>query len=128
MPEGVSKFKNITLNPYQTRFVDSMARYPALIGGVGTGKTFTAILRSVRLCELYPKNKGLIVRKDYTKLKDSTMADFMDCTGMKINSKHDVEFPNGSILMFRHASELDMLKNMNLGFFYIEQAEEFETD
>jgi len=30
--------------------------------------------------------------------------------------------------MFRHASELAVLKNINLSIFGIEQAEEFETD
>ena len=119
---------NFHLRPYQQDFVESTARYPALIAGIATGKTLCAILRAVILSEKYPGNLGLIVRKEFTDLRDSTMRDFENYTGLKISSSKDFTFPNGSQIMFRHASEVAVLKNINLGWAYIEQAEEFETD
>ncbi|MFA5323329.1 MAG: phage terminase large subunit [Smithella sp.] len=122
---NINKF---ILRPYQEQFIDSTSRFPALIAGIGTGKTFSAIMRAVLLSNKYPGNLGLIVRKEFTDLRDSTMKDFEKYTGMKINSMKEVTFPNGSQIMFRHASEVAVLKNINLGWFYIEQAEEFDTD
>jgi hypothetical protein len=39
-----------------------------------------------------------------------------------------VDLPNGSIIMFRHLEEMNNIQNINLGWFWIEQAEEIETD
>ena len=83
MNKNINKF---ILRPYQERFIDSMKRYPALIAGIGTGKTFAAIMKSVLLSNKYPGNLGLVVRKEFTDLRDSTMKDFEKYTGMKINS------------------------------------------
>lgn len=47
---------------------------------------------------------------------------------IKISSDKDVKFPNGSTIMFRHAAEIEVLKNINLSIFGIEQAEEFEDE
>lgn len=98
-----------------------------MIAGIGTGKTMCGIIRGVRLSEIYPGNLGCIVRMDYTDLRDSTMQDFrLYFPQYKINeSKKQAELPNGSVIMFRHGSEVDTLKNINLGWFYMEQAEEF---
>ncbi|MBK7546268.1 MAG: hypothetical protein IPI56_11090 [Elusimicrobia bacterium] len=40
-----------------------------------------------------------------------------------------MEFPNKSEILFRHLEEIHgVVQNMNLGWFWIEQAEELETD
>ena len=98
------------------------------MAGWGTGKTLFGILRALDLSQEIPNNTGLIVRKEYTDLRDSLCRDFEKYTGLKINSKKEVYFPNGSIIMFRHGAELRVLQNINLGWFMIEQAEEFETE
>lgn len=117
------------LKPFQEGFFTSWARYPAFVSGWATGKSLTGILRGTRLSEEYPGNLGLIVRREFVDLRDSTMKDFEKYTGQHINKQDkEYKFPNGSIIMFRHASELDALKNINLGWFWIEQAEELESD
>lgn len=118
----------IKLNPYQEKFLLSKKRYPALIAGIGTGKTFMMLSKAWRFCQQYPNSLGLITRKEFTDLRDSTMRDFTNYFGVTVNSNKDFEFRNGSTIMFRHGSELNVLKNINLSFFGIEQAEEFETD
>jgi hypothetical protein len=86
------------------------------------------LVKIFNYCEDYPGTTALIVRKEFTDLKDSTMRDFEKYFNVKVGSDKDYHFPNGSKLMFRHAAEIEVLKNINLGIAGIEQAEEFEDD
>lgn len=86
------------------------------------------IMRGLICSQEIKNNLGLIIRKEFTDLHDSTIQDFERYTGLKVNTEKDAILPNGSKIMFRHGKELDVLKNINLGWFMIEQAEEFETD
>jgi hypothetical protein len=114
--------------PFQKRFLDSQARYPALVSGIGTGKTYMLLLKIWQFCQDYPNTLALIVRKEFTDLRDSTMKDFERYFDVKISSDKDYKFSNNSVIMFRHAAEIEVLKNINLSIFGIEQAEEFETE
>lgn len=111
----------------QSRFILSKKRYPAYVAAWGTGKTTAGIGRLMRLAE-YPNNLILVGRKEFTDLKDSTIKDFEDYTGLKVNSQREVVLSNGTVIMFRHLEELHNIQNINLGAFWIEQAEELETD
>ena len=82
------------------------------------------IFRAMMLSEETPNNLGLICRTEFTDLRDSTIKDFTRYTGLEVGSDREVKLSNGSIIMFRHAKELNILKNINLGWFAIEQAEE----
>lgn len=86
-----------------------------------------AILRSMLLSENIPSNLGAVIRKEYTDLENSTIKDFERYSGIKVSSKGEVRFANGSEIMFMPGKDLDKLKNINLGWFYIEQAEEFDN-
>lgn len=119
---------NYDLTHYQAEFLTSQRRYPALVAGIGTGKTMTAIFKMLDLMEKYPGNLGLVVRKEFTDLKDSTIKDFEHYTGRAVGTDKDVKVGDGSRIMFRHGDEINVLKNINLGAIYIEQAEEFESD
>lgn len=114
--------------PAQAGFLMSRARYPAFVGAWGTGKSMTGIGKAVALSEGHPENLGMVFRKEFTDLKDSTIKDFEKYTGMAVGSSRDVKFPNGSMIMFRHLEELNNIQNVNLGWFWIEQAEEIDTD
>ena len=120
----------IRLKKFQDNFIFTQARFPAMISAWGTGKTMSAIERARLHCENHPGNLGMIVRKEYTNLRDSTVIDFENYLGVKIDTNRNYKFPNGSMIMFRHGEELtkDNLSNINLGFFIIEQAEEFDSD
>jgi len=99
-----------------------------MVSAWGTGKTMCGIAKAMELSLRYPNNLGLIVRKNFTDLKDSTMKDFTLYTGIKVPSNKDVKLSNGSEIMFRHMDELaGIIQNVNLGWFFIEQAEEFDT-
>jgi hypothetical protein len=117
----------LNLKDFQNNFWHSLKRFPAMISGWASGKTLFAILRAIDLSQEIPNNLGLIVRKEYTDLRDSSIKDFEKYTGLKLDTNKEVKLPNGSVIMFRHGAELDVLKNINLGWFMIEQAEEFDT-
>jgi len=99
-----------------------------LIAGIGTGKTLCMLTKIYDYCERYPGTTALIVRKEYTDLKDSTIKDFQNYFECSVGSNKEYKLANGSVIMFRHADELLVLKNLNLGIVGIEQAEEFEDD
>jgi hypothetical protein len=78
--------------------------------------------------EEIPDNLGIIFRKEYTDLRDSTVKDFEKYTGLKVDSQRNVVLPNNSIIMFRHIEELHNIQNVNLGWFAVEQADELDSD
>lgn len=86
------------------------------------------LLKIWQYCESYPNSLALIVRKEFTDLHDSTMKDFSRYFNTTVSAEKEYKFSNGSVIMFRHAAEIEVLKNINLSIFGIEQAEEFETE
>ena len=123
------KTLNIEAEPFQWDFYTALNRFPSMIAGVGTGKTMWALMKGDLLSRFYKNNLGLVVRNKFTDLRDSTMKDFTEYTGKHIpQGTKEARYANGSVILFRHAKELSGLKNVNLGWVYIEQAEEFPTD
>lgn len=120
----------IQLNKYQEDFVFSKNRFPCLVGGWGTGKTLSAISRAELYSKGIPNNLGCIFRKTARSLNDSTLLDYQKYTGNKVGSDRNYIYPNGSVVMFRHLDELTSInqQNLNLGWFYIEQGEELDSD
>lgn len=118
------------LNQYQDDFVFSKAKFPCLAGAWATGKTMSAIDRAEIYSKGIPDNLGCIFRKTARSLNDSTLQDFQKYTGVKVSADRNYDYPNGSRVMFRHLDELDSInqQNINLGWFYIEQGEELESD
>lgn len=120
----------VKLREYQAKFLYNPTRHPCLTAGWATGKTMCAIFRSVIYSKGIPNNLGIIFRKTFRSLEDSTLKDFEKYTGITVPSKRDVVYPNGSIIMFRHLDELESInqQNINLGWFYVEQGDELESD
>lgn len=124
----IEKPLEIELIPQQAEFLTSEKRFPCFCAGIGTGKTYMLLLKAVRFCQTYPGSLGMIVRRQFTDLHDSTINDFRRYFKMDIDTHKEVVFENGSKLMFRHGAEIAVLKNVTLDFVGIEQAEEFEDD
>lgn len=118
------------LRPYQYDFIFSKERYPCFVGGWGVGKTMCAISRAQLYSKSIPNNLGIIFRKTFKSLQDSTLRDFEKYTGLKVSSDRNVTYANGSVIMFRHLDEIDSInqQNINLGWAYIEQGEELDSD
>lgn len=123
------KTLNIEAEPFQWEFYTALNRFPAFIAGWGTGKTMWALLKGDLLNRFYKNNLGLVVRNKFTDLRDSTMKDFTKYTGKHVpQGTKEARYSNGSVTLFRHAKELSGLQNINIGWAYIEQGDEFPTD
>ncbi len=124
-----TKIINIGAEPFQWDFLSSTDRFPAFIAGWGTGKTMCALKKGDILNRFYKNNLGLVVRNKYTDLRDSTMKDFTKYTGKHVpQGTKEAPYSNVSVTLFRHAKELSGLQNINIGWAYIEQGDEFPTD
>ena len=74
-----------------------------MTAGWATGKSLCGILRGVYLSERFAGNVGVVFRKEYVDLKDSSMSDFEKYTDWRVNrSTKDVILPNKSRILFRH--------------------------
>lgn len=117
------------LKKFQAEFVATDAKFPAFFSAWGTGKDLSALARCMFLAQESEDNLGLILRKEFKDLQDSTIRDFESYTGIKVNSDGDAIIRTGgrpSRIMFRHIEQLNNLQNLNLGFFWMNQAEELD--
>lgn len=116
------------LEPWQDGFIFSPKRFPGMFSSWATGKTMSLIFRAMIYSQHIPNNLGVIFRKEYTDLRDSTVKDFEKYTGLTVNSSREVVLENGSTILFRHLEELNNIQNMNLGWYGLEQADEVDSD
>lgn len=131
--------------PHQAKFHQSPAKFRALFGGYGNGKTFAFCAEAIQLSLEYPNNFGLIGRMTYPELRDSTWHEllnfpilvddkevpFVNSPLVKSYNKaeHSVELVNGSLIVGRAMEgSFDKVKSMNLGWFGIDQLEEMPQE
>lgn len=132
--EAEERFK-ITPTPKQRDFILSQAKFACFSGGYGNGKTTAGCLRALALSS-HPKNFGLIGRMTYPELRDTTRREFFKLCppeyfepahgGEWRKSENHLKLINGSEIIFRHLDDISEkeLLSLNLGWFFIDQAEE----
>ena len=121
--------------PKQAEFITSTSKFSCFSGGFGSGKTVAGCLRSLLLSQA-PGNFGLVGRLTYPELRDTTRKTFFEICppeyydeshgGQWKPSENYLRLVNGSEIIFRHldnVSEKELL-SLNLGWFFIDQAEE----
>jgi len=132
----------IQLKGKQALFAQSKARYTAIFGGVGSGKTMVCSLVGIDMCLRYPGITGAVIRKSVPELRLSVKKRFMDLlhdmdrgrpVGQKIiESENDqlgiVKFKNGSTVYFLHTQSEGLYRGPEFGWFLIDQAEELDED
>lgn len=123
------------LNPSQERFWNSEKKYVLFSGGVGAGKSLMLILKAVQMSLKHPKNYILVGRRTYPELRDSVMKEFFNIIPdalIKDYAKAEgrVLFHNGSEIIFRHLDTIaeGEIRSLNLGGFYIDQAEQIPKE
>lgn len=126
----------ITLHVHQTKFLEAREKYIGLYGGIGNGKSYAGNLKMIELATRFPQNLGLIGRLTFPELRDSTQEVFFRLLEKMYPPKaytfnkneNSVTFWNKSVIIFRHLDNPENLLSMNLGAFYIDQAEEIDEE
>ena len=133
-------------NKIQQAFMECTARYQCYSGGFGSGKTTACCAKGIVLSVMMPGNCGLVTRNTYPDLRDSTRKVFFETLNKAAGLLPDADisshpfvrqwkeaenrmiFKNGSEVLFRHFEEGKIKTGPNLGWFYIDQAEEAPED
>jgi hypothetical protein len=128
----------VDLNQYtplakQEQFHQSQAKFRLYIGAWRSGKTYAGCIEGYKHSILYPKNCGIIFRKDFTNLQDTTMKTFLQVVPqddiLDFNkSEHRIMLKNGSEIYFRHLKDGLKLGSLSLGWFFIDEAEEIDEE
>lgn len=124
-------FSEYVFNPSQEKFWKSTKKYVLFSGGFGCGKSLMLCLKAVDLALKYPKNYILMGRLTYPELRDTTIKDFLSIVPPEyydafLKAEQKILFHNGSEIIFRHLDTIaeSEVKSLNLGAFFIDQAEE----
>ena len=125
--------------PAQTAFHSSTKKWRLYAGAVGAGKTKAGSREAIRTAIEYPKSLGIIGRKEYRPLMDSTWRTFMrelEMTGLidaglvkvtggkAASAPPHVKFWNGSEIMFRNAKSEQNFLGVEPDWVYIDEGSE----
>lgn len=130
-----SDFTFPQMHSHQRAFATSHSRFPLSLGGMGSGKSLSLIMRCLFLMTENPYfgnmagNVGLLGRDTLKNLKRTTMADFFEFCPPSLIAHHDkqdgyVDLKNGSRLYFVHFEIQNDFRSMNLGFAAFDQIED----
>ncbi len=123
------------MHEHQRSFATSRSRFPLSLGGMGSGKSLSLIMRCLFLMTETPYfgnmagNVGLLGRDTLKNLKRTTMADFFEFCPPDLIAHWDkqegfVDLKNGSRLYFVHFEVQNDFRSMNLGFAAFDQIED----
>jgi len=133
---------DLTSNKVQSDFIFNPHQYSGYYGGIGNGKSAAGCMRSVMLSLYIPGNFGLIGRKTYPELRDTSFHDFLEINrklnggtleaGPIIKSYNKSEmlltYQNGSEVIGRYMDNMESILSLNLGWAWIDQAEEISEE
>ena len=108
------------------------------VWGFGSWKSFIWCLTGVYLSFLYPKNLWIIGRSTLVDLKNTTRRTFFEICGMlgleegihyQVD-KHEsrLTFENGSEIIFTGLDDINKLKGMEPGWFYIDEVDDVDPE
>lgn len=115
--------------PKQSTFHTSEAKYRLYIGAWRAGKSHAGCIEALKQSVLHPGNIGLIGRRDFTDLRDTTIKTFFEICPFELiksynKTEHHIILKNGSEIYFRELKDRSGLGSLELGWFYIDEAEE----
>ena len=122
--------------PVQADFIFDMAhRFQAYGGGLGNGKSLAGCLKVWNLCHMFPGNMGYMGRLDGKEFRNTTWREFRRLIPDTFIAKQNDQLGylkfkpqyGGSEIIYGDLKE-DRFNNLNLGWFYIDQAEEIDGE
>lgn len=120
----------------QNGFITTTEKFSMYSGGFGSGKTAALCCKIITLMTLVPGNLGMLARQDGKALKQTTLLNLLEMIPKQWIATHDAQKGmlrltpemGGSILVYGDLKDTGDLKNHNLGFFAVDQAEEMEWE
>lgn len=126
------------LLPTQRKLLEGDSKYPAQIGGYGSGKTLPSCVMGHLLSVSIPGNMGIVLRRSLPKLHDATERIYLevvkrweDKTGNEVEFRemrdgwpHRLVYPNGSEVAFRETKDLGRFLGPEYGWFMVDEAQE----
>ena len=119
---------------HQRRLIESDAKYIAILGGYGSAKTLGIAALGVGLSLAVPGNAGIVCRRSYAKLHDSTERIFLETlqrAGTEFKARelrdgwpHRIILPNASEIVFRETKDLGRFLGPEYGWFVVDEAVE----
>ena len=122
-----------TLLSHQADFINANERYVLNSGGVGAGKTYSIVLRTLALILSFPGILIMLGAQTYPMLRDTTLREFINVIPQEIIKSYNKStlhfiFQNGSEVIFRSFDDYTKLKSLNLGACGIEEMIDVSED
>lgn len=110
-----------------------------LSGGFGSGKTYSLSRKAMLISDMFPKNRGVILRRVFEELTKTTMKTFFKLCppsaynrgGHRADSQKYLRLNNGSEILWIHTQAEDaigVLKGIEINWFLMDQAEEIDEE
>lgn len=119
---------------FQREFLTASEKFLAMVGGYGSGKTLPACALGNILSLKVEGNRGIVCRRSYSKLHDSTETVFLevldrigvpyDAYEVRDHWPHRLILFNGSEVFFRETKDLGRFLGPEYGWYYIDEAVE----
>jgi PBSX family phage terminase large subunit len=124
LPEA--RESHVLLFPRQMRFVKDTARFPAYVGGIGSGKTFAGAVKV--LARLDRRELGMVAAPTYSMLRDATqrtLLGLMDRTGItyeRHKAEGAIRIPaSGHEIIFRSLDDPEKVRGPNLNYAWVDE-------
>ncbi len=114
------------------------AKYVLFGGAMGGGKSYWLIAEAIKQAMKYPGNRLVIVRKELSVLRRTTLVSFLSICPKEIirnfnQTSLEITFVNGSVLTFIDANVakdplMQKLKGLEIGWFGIDEANEVSLE
>ena len=115
-----------------SRFHASAARVIVLVGGLGSGKSFSVVKEIEQSAMQWPKMPMAVYRKTMPALRDSTLIEFKNhsdaALGNYVYREDKYNYRNGSYVNFRGLDEASKAKSTNHALIIMEEADEFTLE
>lgn len=123
------------LLPKQRELIESTERYVCFVGGYGSGKTVAASVLGILLSIAVPGNIGIVARRSYSKLHDSTWRTLLaalervDLGDVQYKDTfqgfpHRLVFPNSSEIWAKETKDIGRWLGPEFGWAWVDEAAE----
>jgi hypothetical protein len=108
-------------------------------GGFGSSKSYAFCLKALWLSCTFKRNRGVIARKEYEMLKNTTMSTFFKLCppelyndgGRRSDSEKILRLNNGSEVLWMHLDDPEtenVIRGLEINWFFMDQAEEIDEE